>query len=244
MMSARSGSQRVVEHDVAHRPPPHRAVVPSRPADDDVAGEHPSVGDPDRLAHQLLAAVGRPTGRAGAEALGSGGEVEVLHGGEDGCALQEVGGELVVERDEQHRGPLAGEVVQLVGGTVAAGVAGHVVGGGSTHAVDGLDDLQRRVGRLLHHGPHLGRVEDDEAPVLRVPAARRPGRRLEAPMERRLVDGLIGEPADGPRGGEHLPDVLCRLAHGPPPRSGACGMYTASSGEAAGAGSRKPEAVR
>ena len=52
-------------------------------------------------------------GRARAEALCSGGEVEVLHGGEDGRALQEVGGELIAIRDEQHRGALAGVVVSV-----------------------------------------------------------------------------------------------------------------------------------
>ena len=31
-------------------PSPHRAEVPSGPADDDVSGEHPPFGDPDRFA--------------------------------------------------------------------------------------------------------------------------------------------------------------------------------------------------
>ena len=44
------GIPAVVEHDVAHRPPPQRTVTPSRPADDKVTGEHPFVGNPDRPA--------------------------------------------------------------------------------------------------------------------------------------------------------------------------------------------------
>jgi 1,4-dihydroxy-2-naphthoyl-CoA synthase len=121
-----------------------------------VPGEHPVLGHPDGVAKQGLAAVGRPAGQAGAEALCAGSQQEVLHRREDRSAEQHVRCQAETPLDEQHRRELARAVVQFVRGPVVAGAMGVVVGGGSGQAVRLLDHRQRLARRLRHDGTLLG----------------------------------------------------------------------------------------
>src|SRR5271166_6696054 len=58
------GVPAVAEHNVSYWAPPHRAVDPAWPPDDDVAREKPLVRNADRLAEYHFAVVGGPTREA------------------------------------------------------------------------------------------------------------------------------------------------------------------------------------
>jgi hypothetical protein len=90
------------------RTSPDRTVAALGPTDDHVSSHHPIVGHPDSIAQQLFAAVGGPTRQARTQALGAGGQHEVL--------------------SEQHRREFGGPIVGLVGGPVVTGTRAVVLG--------------------------------------------------------------------------------------------------------------------
>jgi hypothetical protein len=122
---------------------------------------------------------------------------------------------------EQHRGELAGAVVEFVGGAVAARPLAVVVGVGPGHAIDRLDHREGVCGGRCDDGALFGRSEDHEPPRLEVRPGRRPGGRLEAAAQDVIVDGLVGEATDRPCRRHRLPQVggaagvgLVRFGHG------------------------------
>ena len=73
----------VEERDIGQRAAAQRSVVPAGPTHHDVAGEHPVVGDADGLTQEWLARIRGPAGETRPQALGAGGQEEVLHRRED-----------------------------------------------------------------------------------------------------------------------------------------------------------------
>src|SRR5262249_19052899 len=80
-----------------------RPVLALGPPDHDVAGDQPVLGHADGRAQRLLATVRSPAGEACSEALGARGQQEVLHGGEDRPAQQQLGCRRIVLLREQDR---------------------------------------------------------------------------------------------------------------------------------------------
>ena len=65
-------------------------VAPPWPPDDGVGREEPIVGQTDRFAQDLLATIGSPAREAGSEPLRARGEQEVLDGGVDRAAGEQI----------------------------------------------------------------------------------------------------------------------------------------------------------
>lgn len=97
-----------------HQAPSQRSVPAYRPADHDVAGEHPVVRHANGFPNERLSPIRRPTRHARAETLDARGEQEVLHGRKDGAAEQQLGCRMKALLREQDRCEFACAIVQFV----------------------------------------------------------------------------------------------------------------------------------